>query len=137
METFCKDEDAKEKSLNLITHVHVDPAHERDANALIPAIKSTKERGLTPEGVLADALYSSDENLQEATQLGVEVVAPTMGSEKERSISLSDFEVTEKGTIVSCPKGMSLFGQERRKTGILQRLIPISTLIVRIGTSAR
>lgn len=52
METFCKDEDAKEKSLNLITHVHVDPAHESDANALIPAIKSTKERGLTPEGVL-------------------------------------------------------------------------------------
>jgi len=105
METYCKDEDAKEKSLNLITHVQVEPAHESDANALIPAIKSTEEHNLVPEEVLADALYGSDENCEEAKQLGVEVVAPTMGSKKESSISLSDFEVTEKGTIVSCPQG--------------------------------
>jgi len=94
METYCKDEDAKEKSLNLITHVQVDPAHESDANALIPAIESTRQRKLSPEEVLADSLYGSDENCQKAKQLG-----------KEDSISLSDFEVTEKGTIVSCPQG--------------------------------
>ncbi|UCF56334.1 MAG: transposase, partial [Deltaproteobacteria bacterium] len=116
METYCKDEDAKEKSLNLITHVQVDPAHESDANALIPAIESTKERGLTPEGVLANALYGSDENLQEAKQLGVEVVSPAMGSKEESSISLSDFEVSEKRDVVSCPQGHEPVKRKAKKT---------------------
>ena len=83
----------------------MDPAHESDANALIPAIESTRQRSLAPEEILADFLYGSDGNLQEAKQLGVEAVVPTMGSKKESSISLSDFEVTENGTIVSCPQG--------------------------------
>ena len=37
METYCMQEEAREGTLNLITHVQVDPAHESDANALIPA----------------------------------------------------------------------------------------------------
>jgi hypothetical protein len=115
METYCKEEEAREGTLNLITHVQVDPAHESDANALIPAIESTKERNLSPEEVLADSLYGSDENCQEAKQLGVEVVAPTMGSKKESSISLSDFEVTEKGTIVSCPQGHKPIRTKKKK----------------------
>ena len=115
METYCKDEDTKEESLNLITHIEVSPAHESDANALIPAIESSNERGLAPEEVLADSLYGSDENCQEAKQLGVEVVAPTMGSKKESSISLSDFEVTEKGTIVSCPQGHKAMWTKKKK----------------------
>jgi hypothetical protein len=116
METYCKEEEVREGTLNLITHVQVDPAHESDANALIPAIESTKERNLSPEEVLADSLYGSDENCQEAKQLGVEVVAPTMGSKKESSISLSDFEVTEKGTIVSCPQGHTPIRTKKKKT---------------------
>jgi len=68
METYCKQEEAREGTLNLITHVQADPAHESDANALIPAIESTKERGLAPEEVLADSLYGSDKNCQEAEQ---------------------------------------------------------------------
>jgi len=116
METYCKDKDAKEKSLNLITHVQVEPAHESDANALIPAIESSKERGLAPEEVLADALYGSDENLQEAKQLGVEIVSPTMGSKEEGSISLSDFEVSEKGDVVSCPQGHKPVKRKAKKT---------------------
>ena len=76
METYCKDEDRKEESLNLITHIEIEPAHESDANALIPAIESSKERGLAPEEVLADTLYGSDENSQKAEKLGVEVVSP-------------------------------------------------------------
>lgn len=59
MESYCKDEEAKEKTLNLITHVQVDHAHESDADALIPAIESIKERDLPPEEVLADALYGT------------------------------------------------------------------------------
>jgi hypothetical protein len=115
MESYCKDEEAKEKTLNLITHVQVDPAHESDANALIPAIESTKKRGLAPEELLADALYGSDENCQEAKGLGVDVVAPTTGRKKESSISLSDFESTEKATIISCPQGHEPIRTKKKK----------------------
>lgn len=104
METYCKDEKAKEQALNLITHIEVEPACNSDANALIPAIKSSKERGLDPEELLADTLYGSDENCRNAAKLGVELVAPAMGKNKE-GITLSDFEVSQKGDVVSCPQG--------------------------------
>lgn len=114
METYCKDEDAKEESLNLITHIQVEPAHESDANALIPAIESSKERGLAPEELLADTPYGSDENCQKAEKLGVEVVSPAKGTKEE--ISLSDFEVSEKGDVVSCPQGHVPVGTKTKKT---------------------
>jgi hypothetical protein len=71
METYCdsKDESIREKTLNLITHVEVESAHVSDVHALIPALESTKERGLAPEEVLADSLYGSDENSEKARRL--------------------------------------------------------------------
>jgi len=116
METFCKDEEIKEKSLNLITHIEVEPAHESDANALMPAIESSKERGLAPEELLADTLYGSDENCQEAEKLGVEVISPAKGNKEEGSISLLDFEVNEKGAVVSCPQGHTPVRTKTKKT---------------------
>ncbi|HUU29202.1 MAG TPA: transposase [archaeon] len=107
METYSTQEDEKIKSqqLNLITHVAVGPACEHDANALIPALESTQERGLAPEEVLADSLYGGDENCEAAKVMGVEVVSPVMGTLKEGSISLDDFEHSEQGKVISCPQG--------------------------------
>lgn len=107
METYCDspDEAIREKTLNLITHVEVEPAHVSDVHALIPALESTKERGLVPEEVLADSLYGSDENTGKAKELGVEVVSPVMGAPKEDTLSLADFPQTEKGKIAACPQG--------------------------------
>ena len=116
METYCKDEGAKEKSLNLITHIQVEPAHESDANALIPAIESSKGRGLAPEELLADTLYGSDENCQKAEKLGVEVVSPAKGTKEKDGIGLSDFEVSEKGDVVSCPRGHVPVRTKTKKT---------------------
>jgi len=116
METYCKDKEEREKSLNLITHVQVEPAHESDANALIPAIESTKERNLAPKEVSADALYGSDENCQDAAKLGVEVLSPAMGNKEEDGISLSDFEVSEKGDVVSCPQAHEPVKRKAKKT---------------------
>ena len=115
METYGKDEEAKKESLNLITHIEVEPAHESDANALIPAIESSKERSLAPEELLADTLYGSDENCQEAKKLGVEVISPAKGA-KEEGISCSDFAVNEKGDIVSCPQGHVPVKTKTKKT---------------------
>jgi hypothetical protein len=95
METYCasSDESIREKTLNLITHVEIEPAHVSDVHALIPALESTKERGLVPREVLADSLYGSDENRQTARDLGVEVISPVMGAPKEETLSLAVFGV--------------------------------------------
>jgi len=92
-------------ALNLITHVDVQTACESDANALVPAIESTDERGLAPDELLADSLYGSDDNCETAKKRGTEVIAPTMGSQKEDNIPLSDFTFSEKGKVTSCPMG--------------------------------
>ncbi len=107
METYCthEDEQERDKTLNLITHVEVQPACESDAHALIPALESAIERGLAPAQVLADSLYGSDENSEKAEQMGVEVVSPTMGAEKDDTLSLSEFSLSEKGKIMACPQG--------------------------------
>jgi hypothetical protein len=107
METYCTDEDGEErdKTLNLITHVEVQRACESDAHALIPALESAMERDLAPVQVLADSLYGSDENSEKAQAMGVEVVSPSMGVEKEETLSLSDFSLSEKGKVTACPQG--------------------------------
>lgn len=66
METYTDtdDPDQKAKTLNLITHVAFESAHESDANALVPAIESAKKRDLGPKQVVADSLYGSDENVE-------------------------------------------------------------------------
>jgi len=118
METYCTDEQAKAETLNLITHIQVEPAHESDAHALIPALKSTQERGLGPKEALADSLYGSDENCQHAERVGVEIVAPTMGAPRQQAetLSLSDFAVSTTGDIVTCPQGDAPVRTKTKKT---------------------
>jgi len=119
METFCDDDSKKEDSLNLITHVQVEPAHNSDANALIPAIESAETRDLKPKELSADSLYGSDENYERAKQHDVQLIAPTMGSGKEGDLSLSDFQFSVKGKIIACPQG-NVPGKvkERKKVSI-------------------
>jgi hypothetical protein len=107
METYCtaEDEEQRDKTLNLITHVEVQRACESDAHALIPALESAIERDLAPARVLADSLYGSDENSEKAEAMGVEVISPTMGAEKDATLSLSAFSLSEKGKITACPQG--------------------------------
>lgn len=107
METYCdsEDESLRAKTLNLITHVEVESACIGDVHAVIPALDSTKERELAPTELLADSLYGSDDNCERAQEMGVAVISPTMGTPKENTLSLSDFQQSEKGTITACPQG--------------------------------
>ena len=107
METYCDsdDESLRAKTLNLITHVEVESACIGDVHALIPALDSTKERELAPEELLADSLYGSDDNCERAQEMGVDVISPAMGTPKENTLSLSDFQQSEKGIITACPQG--------------------------------
>jgi len=107
METYCDsdDESLRAKTLNLITHVEVESACIGDVHALIPALDSTKERELAPAELLADSLYGSDDNCERAQEMGVDVISPAMGTPKENTLSLSDFQQSEKGIITACPQG--------------------------------
>ena len=48
--------------------------------------------------------------------LGVEVVSPAKSTKQEEGISLSDFEVSEKGDVVSCPQGHVPVRTKTKKT---------------------
>ena len=115
METFCDDQDNKEETLNLITHVEVEPAHHSDANALMPAIESAEKQNLKPKQVTADSLYGSDENCERAKQQAVELIAPAMGSVDKDKLSVADFQFSEKGDIVACPRGNGPVKVKKRK----------------------
>ena len=115
METFCDDQDKREKSLNLITHVEVEPAHNSDANALVPAIEATEEQNLKPQELIADSLYGSDDNCESAKEHDVELIAPAMGAVDQDKLSLADFQFSENGQIVACPSGHAPAKVKKRK----------------------
>ena len=118
METYTDtdDKDEKAKTLNLITHVEVEQAHQSDAKALIPAIESAQQRKLGPKQLLADSLYGSDENVETAAVKGVQVVSAPMGSEKQETIGLSDFHIEKSGKVISCPQGHVPMHSKKKKT---------------------
>jgi len=122
METYTDtdDKEVKSKTLNLITHVEVEKACQSDAQALIPAIESTQNRGLGPEELEADALYGSDENYQAAKSMGVDLVAPVKGKPEKSAVSLSEFEFSKTGHVLSCPQGQKPLISKRKKTRFTQ-----------------
>jgi hypothetical protein len=122
METYTDSEEkeVKSKTLNLITHVEVEKACESDAQALIPAVESTKNRRLGPDELEADALYGSDENFETAKSMGVELVAPVTGNTEKSAVSLSEFEFSQKGHVLSCPQGQKPLTSKKKKTRFAQ-----------------
>ena len=109
METYSPDKSQPD----LITHVKVEAAHHSDAHALLPAIDETQKRDLAPTELLADSLYGGDDNMEQAKERGVEVIAPAMGSQSH-PISLADFGFAESDEILFCPMGHP---PQRTKTG--------------------
>ncbi|MBW2570715.1 MAG: transposase [Deltaproteobacteria bacterium] len=119
MEIFCDDEEKKEETLNLITHMEVEPAHKSDANALIPAIESTERQNLKPKELTADALYGSDDNCERAKEHEVELIAPTMGSVDKDKLTITDFQFSEKGEVVASHRETPLQKLKRKKESAL------------------
>jgi hypothetical protein len=122
METYTdtEEKEVKSKTLNLITHVEVEKACDSDAQALMPAIESTKKRGLCPHELEADTLYGSDENYQGAKSMGVELVAPVKGKPEKSAVSLSEFEFSQKGHVLLCPQGQTPLTSKKKKTRFTQ-----------------
>jgi hypothetical protein len=104
-ETYSRDEPKGKKSLSLIMEVIAEPAHRSDAEALIPLIAATQERGVGPEQVLADSLYGGDDNCERARERSVEVLSPVIGRPYESELTLADFTWTDEAIVGACPQG--------------------------------
>jgi len=109
METYQEETPEEETAqLNLITYINVEAANCSDSEAVVPAMEETKERGCAPDELLADSLYGSDDNVQQAAEEGIDLIAPTMGKpkSKEERLILDDFTVDEEtGEVTACPAG--------------------------------
>ena len=127
METY-HDEQQDDRKPNLITHVDVEPAHEHDANALHPAIDAVQERDCCPEELTCDTLYGGDDNVREAADKGVEVIAPLKGPAPSHDISLTDFEIDETTQFVTrCPEGYEPDNVCRTRTNRIRVRFPKKT----------
>lgn len=120
METYSRktSEDDKTESLELITHVEVEPAHCHDSNALEPALQDVEERNLLPEELEADTLYGSRANKKTAEECGVNLIAPLPG--KKPKNNMDDFEFDpETHEIKQCPQGHAPTRIKHNKKGTM------------------
>jgi hypothetical protein len=95
--------------VQLITGMLPQTASEPDADAVVPMIDQLEQAGRKPEEMLADTLYTGDENVQAAAARGVDLVGPVPGRAPEvgpEAISVDDFAWDERtGLIDACPAG--------------------------------
>ncbi len=120
--------DEENAQLSLITHLAVESADQHDANALLPAIEDLKDRGMAPKELLADSLYGSDSNCEQATEEhDVEVIAPVMPG-NQKKMPLAAFVLDDQGQVVSCPKGCAPDQVKQSKDGF-SAAFPVSTCL--------
>ena len=101
--------------INVITHVALEPSHKSDAKALIPAIEKTEEQNVKPEELLADSLYGSKSNSDQAANHGVKIISPMLGPKsKDSRLMLSDFKLTNRGYVDKCPNNVSPVEQRKK-----------------------
>ena len=96
----------KDNPIQVITHVEVEQAHKSDQKATIPTIDALSERGHTPDELFADTNYNSGQNMIDAADRGVTLIAPTPGQVDPNRIGLGHFELDiENLEVVACPEG--------------------------------
>jgi hypothetical protein len=98
----------EENDVQLITGAIAQTAAEHDSGAVEPILDRLEENRLTPEAMLADTAYGSDENVQMCERRGVELVSPTSGKKPDDvdATNSDDFVVNEStGEVECCPRG--------------------------------
>lgn len=113
---------SNENDVQLILTALPQTAVDHDSAALEPVLADLKAKELLPEVLLADTAFGSDENVQTAANLGVELVTPTPGNEPASTdaptstssststpmakLTIDDFSVDERtGKVGACPSG--------------------------------
>lgn len=98
-----------ENDVQLITGALPQTACAPDADAVVAMLDHVEQAGRLPEEMLADTLYTGDENVQAAAARGVDLIGPVPGRAPEsdpEALSVDDFAWDERtGTISACPAG--------------------------------
>lgn len=80
-----------------------------DGESLLPLLEDLAARGQAPQTALVDAIYGSDENVQAAAALGVEIVSPVCGRKEQDAtdrLGPEDFVLDPlTHTVTACPAG--------------------------------
>ncbi len=96
-------------AVQLITAAVPQTACAADSAAVVPMLDQLANAGRSPDEMLADTLYTGDENVQAATARGVDLIGPVPGRAPEADpemLSVDDFALDERtGTITACPAG--------------------------------
>jgi len=95
--------------VQLITGALPQTACEPDADGVVPMLDQLEQAARLPEEMLADTLYTGDENIEAAAARGVDLVGPVPGRAPESdpaALSVDDFAWDERtGMIDACPAG--------------------------------
>jgi hypothetical protein len=95
--------------VQLITAALPETACEPDAAAVTPMLDQLEEDGRLPDELLADTLYTGDENVQAAAARGVDLIGPVPGRAPESApeeLTVDDFAWDERtGAVDACPAG--------------------------------
>lgn len=107
---------ADDNEVQLLVSALPQTAVESDAKALVPVLQDLHARELLPEEMLVDTSYGSDENVQAAAVMDVDVVSPVSGpkpadaavngGETTPLLTIDDFAWDERtGKVEACPAG--------------------------------
>jgi hypothetical protein len=95
--------------VQLITAALPETACNPDAEAVTPMLDQLEKAGRLPDELLADTLYTGDENVQAAAARGVDLVGPVPGRAPESApdaLTVDDFAWDERtGVVDACPAG--------------------------------
>jgi hypothetical protein len=98
-----------ENEVQLITAALPQTACEPDVDAVEPMLDQLDQAGRLPEEMLADTLYTGDENVQAAEARGVDLIGPVPGrppAVDPAALTVDDFASDERtGMIHACPAG--------------------------------
>jgi hypothetical protein len=100
---------APTNEVQLITAALPETACDPDAAAVPPMLDQLAKAGRLPDELLADTLYTGDENVQAAAARGVDLVGPVPGRAPEsapEALTVDDFAWDERtGAVDACPAG--------------------------------
>jgi len=105
----------EDNEVQVITCAIPQTAVQSDVNATPAVLEELAENGLLPTELFADAAYGSDENVEQASARGVELISPTKEGANEQAktdpfatLGLDDFVIDEATeTVVRCPDGIA------------------------------
>ncbi len=121
-----------DNEVQLITCVIPQTAAESDTQAVPAVLVELKGAGLLPETLLADTLYTSDDNVQYAGQRGVELIGPAPSGPQDPhddlTLTVDDFAIDEtRETVICCPAGYAPDSSEHDvQTGKTHTVMPQS-----------